>query len=275
MDNLNEFSNEALRYNAGKPRYDLIPPYALKTVVDVFTNGSLKYGDRNWEKGMNWSKCIASMKRHLAKFELGHDLDEETNLPHLSHIIANCMFLLEYYRLCPQKDDRDLKYLRPLRIGLDIDEVICDFIGGIKQKYGLEEPNSWNWSYKMKEWLKPSKELDKFYLNLKPLINPKDLLFEPTCYITNRPVSVEITQLWIENNGFPCVPVYCTTDKIKVAKNENLDVFVEDNYSTFVEMNNAGIYTLLLTQNHNKKYDVGMRRINNLNDIINRMDYFK
>ena len=272
---MTSMEQEALRFNDGKPRFDLLPTYAMKQVVDVFTNGAKKYGDKNWEKGMEWSKCIASIKRHLAKFELGHDLDEETNLPHLAHIVANCLFLLEYYKLCPMKDDRDLGYLKPLKIGLDIDEVLCDFIGGVREEYGFKEPNFWNWTYSMKDILKPSKELDDFYLSLKPLVKPSDLLFEPTCYITNRPVSVEITKQWIEKNGFPCVPIYSTTDKVKAAKEANIDVYIDDNYSNFVELNNAGVFTLLLTRSHNKKYDVGMRRIDNLNDVIEKMDYFK
>src|SRR5574344_94441 len=272
---MKEEKEEGLRFNKGKSRFDLLAPYTLKTVSDVLAIGAEKYGDRNWEKGMNWSKCIASLKRHLAKFELGHDLDDESGLPHLSHIICNAMFLLEYYRLCPMKDDRNVAYLRPLKIGLDIDEVICDFIGGMKEKFGLKEPNYWNWSYKMKELLKPSKELDKFYLNLKPLIEPNSLLFEPTCYITNRPVSKEITEQWIENNGFPCVPVYSTNDKITTAKEANIDVFIEDNYNNFVDLNNNGIFTLLLTRKHNEKYDVGMRRVNSLDEVVERLDYFK
>ena len=43
--------------------------------------------------------------------------------------------------------------------------------------------------------------MENFYLNLKPKINPKKLMFEPTCYITSRPVSTEITKQWIEKGN--------------------------------------------------------------------------
>ena len=69
-------------------------------------------------------------------------------------------------------------------------------------------------------------------------------MFEPTCYITSRPVSTEITKQWIEKNGFPCVPIY-TVDvnhsKIQVAKEAGIEVFIDDKFENFVELNNAGI----------------------------------
>jgi len=265
--------DEATRLNQGKPMYDLIPPYSLKLIADVLSFGAKKYDPHNWEKGMSWSKCIASIKRHLAKYELGNDLDEETNIPHLAHVMVNCMFLVEYYRLCPEKDDRSLKYLHYPKIGLDVDDVICDFVGGLHEKYGIDIHKFWNFSYDTKEILKPSKELDEFYLSLKPKINPSELLFEPKCYITNRPISEEITKKWIEQNHFPCVPVYNTKDKVKYAKESGIDIFIDDSFDNFVELNNAGVYTLLLTTEQNKRYDVGLRRIDNINDVITRFDY--
>ena len=41
------------------------------------------------------------------------------------------------------------------------------------------------------------------------------------------------------------------------------------NTKNFVELNNAGIDTYLLTMPHNEKYNVGNKRINNVNDIVN------
>ena len=36
----------------GKGRCDLLPPNALLRLARHFENGSKKYGDRNWEKGI-------------------------------------------------------------------------------------------------------------------------------------------------------------------------------------------------------------------------------
>lgn len=48
--------------------------FAITEMSKVLTAGSLKYADRNWEKG--WSKCLASLRRHIDKFESGVDFDE-------------------------------------------------------------------------------------------------------------------------------------------------------------------------------------------------------
>ena len=67
-------SGIGLRFNEGKTRKDLLPNFAITEMSKVITAGSLKYADRNWEKGMEWSKCIASLRRHIDKFESGIDL---------------------------------------------------------------------------------------------------------------------------------------------------------------------------------------------------------
>lgn len=270
-------AEEALRFNDNKVRYDLLPPHAIHQLARVLTKGAEKYAERNWEKGMNWSKCLASLKRHIAKFEMGIDNDEETGLLHLAHAMCNCAFILEYYKIYPQGDDRNQSYKHLPKIGLDIDGVLADFVGGIRSKYNLPEPKSWVWSYKIRDILKPSKQLDKFYLSLKPLINPNELLFEPTCYITARPVDTKITEKWLEDNGFPCMPVYTINmehSKEQVAKEANVDIFIDDYFKNFVELNNAGINTYLLSTVYNQKYDVGHKRINHINDIITRYQLF-
>lgn len=94
------------RFNAGKIRLDLIPPRATEGVAKVFTYGAQKYGDRNWEKCMEWTKMIASMKRHLLEIEKGENIDAESGLPHIDHVTANSMMLSEYATICAHTDDR-------------------------------------------------------------------------------------------------------------------------------------------------------------------------
>jgi hypothetical protein len=99
-----------IRHNEGKLRLDLIPPFATKEIGRVFTTGAGKYPERNWEKGMKWTTVIASLKRHLLEFELGEDMDPETGHYHMAHLATNAMFLLEYYKIYPEGDDRPRKY---------------------------------------------------------------------------------------------------------------------------------------------------------------------
>lgn len=98
--------NEGLRYNNGKPRYDLIHPVAERGLVDVLTKALDKYPEFNWERGMNWRTVIASLKRHLAAFEMGEEYDEESGLLHIDHVQANAHFLSTYQHLGEGIDDR-------------------------------------------------------------------------------------------------------------------------------------------------------------------------
>lgn len=146
--------NEGKRYNEGKVRIDLLPSYAIRQMAEVFTFGAIKYEPHNWTRGMPWSTVIASLKRHLLAHESGEDYDKETGLLHTAHIMANASFLTEYYKIYPQGDDRHIRYLNAPRIGLDIDDVLCDFVGGFANTYGLAQPNNWLWSYKTDAFFK-------------------------------------------------------------------------------------------------------------------------
>ena len=269
----NNGRGKALRFNEGKLRYDLVEPQAHKDMVEVLTMGATKYADRNWESGYKWSTPIASMKRHLAAMEAGEDYDPESGLLHVAHIACNAHFLNAFYYTFPQGDDRPKKFLNVPKIGLDIDEVLANFRSAWTKKWNIKECTSWHFDRKIDKRFKELKdngELDQFYLDFEPLIESTELPFEPHCYVTSRPVSVEITEEWLDKHGFPTKPVYCVgmrNSKVNVIREAGIEIFVDDKYENFVELNNAGIFTYLFSQPHNEKYDVGHMRINNLNEI--------
>lgn len=63
-----EFNTGARRdTQAGKGRFDLLPPRAIKRLAKHYENGARKYGDRNWEKGMPLSRFMDSAMRHMFK----------------------------------------------------------------------------------------------------------------------------------------------------------------------------------------------------------------
>ena len=263
-----------MRFNQGKLRYDLVEPHAHKDLVQVLTDGANKYADRNWQNGLTWTSVIASLKRHLAAIEIGEDYDPESGRLHIAHLAANAHFLNAFYYIFPQGDDRDKRFLKLPKIGLDIDDVIADFMGAWCKLYPeIGEANSWHFDYEIKNKFEKMREdgvLDEFYLNLEPLINPKDLPFIPHCYITSRPVSKEITEKWIQLMGFPTRPVYrvdILKSKVEFAKESGIEIFIDDSYDNFVDLNNAGIFTYLFTTSWNLRHDVGHMRINSLNDI--------
>ncbi|MDX1285706.1 MAG: dATP/dGTP diphosphohydrolase domain-containing protein [Draconibacterium sp.] len=263
-----------LRFNEGKLRYDLVHPKAHEDMVKVLTMGAKKYYDRNWERGMDWSKVIESLKRHVAAFEKGEDYDPESGLLHMAHAACNVHFLNAYYYLFPQGDNRPKRFLNQPNIGLDIDQVICDFTGAWCEKYGIENhPESWTFDPYVKERFKEMEkngELEDFYLSLKPMVKVADIPFEPHCYITARPVSTEITLKWLSMHNFPTKPVYTVpirSSKVKVAEEAGVEFFIDDSYENFLEMNRSGITTYLFTTPQNKRFDVGHLRINSLKDI--------
>jgi uncharacterized HAD superfamily protein len=265
--------HKGLRYNVGKLRYDLVNPWAHEQLVKVFTMGAEKYAPRNWEKGMSWSNVISSLKRHLAAIENGEDYDSESGLLHAAHVAWNAHALTAYYKLYPQGDDRPHTYLNHPKIGLDIDEVLCDWVGAWTKKFGYPIPKNWHFSYNNRDHFESfsKQELEDFYLSIPAKISPDELPFEPHCYITSRSVDVNLTKEWLKRNGFPCTPVYSIgwgESKVEIAKKSGIDVFVDDRWDNFVELNNAGICTYLLSAPHNARYNVGYKRINSLKDLI-------
>jgi hypothetical protein len=74
-----------------KPRPDLISPFAEERQGHWLRMGAAKYAERNWEKGMPFSRCVASLRRHVMKYQQGKR-DED----HLAAIMFNAMALIHY-----------------------------------------------------------------------------------------------------------------------------------------------------------------------------------
>lgn len=103
----------ALRYDGGKPRYDLIPCEPMDELAKVYEFGARKYAARNWEKGMSWGRCFGSLMRHAWAFWRGETHDPETGLHHMAHVAWNAFALLCYDRRQRGTDDRDVLPVGP------------------------------------------------------------------------------------------------------------------------------------------------------------------
>ena len=85
-----------LREIAGKLRMDLLPLEWVWALVNVLDRGAQKYEDRNWERGMKWSRCWGAMFRHAFKFAMGQRYDPETGCHHMAHVAWNALALMTY-----------------------------------------------------------------------------------------------------------------------------------------------------------------------------------
>lgn len=74
----------------GKGRYDLLPTKAVHRLAQHFENGAVKYGERNWEKGIPISDYIDSALRHLFRY-----LDGEDSEDHLAAAAWNCLCAIQ------------------------------------------------------------------------------------------------------------------------------------------------------------------------------------
>lgn len=96
--------------NAGTPP---TPLRALLAAVRVLEFGARKYKKANWAKGMPWSTAFTCTMSHLLKFLDGAEDDEESNQHTLAHAAVNLMFLIAYYSLYPEGDDRFKEFAAP------------------------------------------------------------------------------------------------------------------------------------------------------------------
>lgn len=98
---------EGRKDDHGKPRMDLLPPELLDAVANVLTFGATKYGDRNWEAGMDWGRCYAALMRHMNAWWSGEETDPETGMSHLWHAACCLTFLIAYESRGVGNDDRN------------------------------------------------------------------------------------------------------------------------------------------------------------------------
>lgn len=92
--------------DTGKPRYELLAPEFLEGTARILTFGARKYADRNWERGMKWSRCFGALMRHMWAWWRGEKLDPETGESHLLHAACCLMFLVAYEARSTGEDDR-------------------------------------------------------------------------------------------------------------------------------------------------------------------------
>jgi hypothetical protein len=89
----------------GKGRYDLIPGEPIRRLAGVYERGAKNHGDRNWEKGIPFSRCLDSALRHLNQYaeikRMGLEMDED----HAAQCMWNICALMHFEKYRPDLDD--------------------------------------------------------------------------------------------------------------------------------------------------------------------------
>ncbi len=88
-----------------KPMLNLLDAQALEGLAAVLTFGAKKYAADNWRGGINNSRLVASLLRHLFAIMRGEMVDPESGLPHIDHVGCNWMFLSNNLKNRPDLND--------------------------------------------------------------------------------------------------------------------------------------------------------------------------
>jgi len=102
---------EGKKFDQDKGRMDLVPPEAVDAIAVVLTFGAAKYGARNWEHGMDWSRPYGALLRHMLAWWAGEDTDDETGYSHLWHAMCCLAFLTTYEARGAGNDDRPVSFM--------------------------------------------------------------------------------------------------------------------------------------------------------------------
>jgi hypothetical protein len=108
--------NSGKKYDSGKDPWHLLPWDAVRGVVKILAFGAAKYGERNWERGMDWSRLQRAATEHLTVWFHGvwdddgnwsaQPNDPETGRSHLLHAACCVLFLAAMEIRRVGKDDR-------------------------------------------------------------------------------------------------------------------------------------------------------------------------
>ena len=102
----NTHKPKGIKYDADKPRFDLIPVYPLFKLAELYAAGAKKYGNRQWEGGMNVTRLWRALMSHALKYSAGENDDAQLKTHHLSMVMWYCCAILEIEITHPELDDR-------------------------------------------------------------------------------------------------------------------------------------------------------------------------
>lgn len=89
--------SQGVKYDAGKPAFELIPPHMEEELAKVLAYGARKYAPDNWKKVPGAKRrYMGAARRHMNAHRRGELRDPETGFLHLAHAAACLMFMGEF-----------------------------------------------------------------------------------------------------------------------------------------------------------------------------------
>jgi len=165
-----------------------------------------------------------------------------------------------------------MKTKKDIRIGLDLDQVLCDFYGPYVKLFG--EPKS---DFEITKNVNRKLSKDKTFWLLLPIINKPN--FEPALYCSKRVNPKEWSKQWLKQNGLPNKPFYQVwlqeQNKADFIKGR-VDLFIDDSVSNWKQLNEAGIPCLLMDCEYNRNIDTPLRIYSlDIDEIMRVYEQFK
>lgn len=158
-----------------------------------------------------------------------------------------------------------------MRLGLDIDGVICDFTGGVFRAAGVpltRYADIQGYDYtpvlNFREIWERIKGDELFWLGLAPVET-----HIPHCcgvYLTSRDCSDAVTRQWLHVHGFPKLPIINTRDKARAIEVQELDGLVDDCAAHFLAAEKVASCNFLVSRPWNREV-VTPRRIYRLEEL--------
>jgi hypothetical protein len=101
------FPAKAATYDDGKAPLATLPWAAITQMSYVQAYGHKKYGDfYNYKKGLEVSRNLSCVLRHVRDYMEGHDKDHESGLSPLAHAMCRLAFVLQNLEDGTAIDDR-------------------------------------------------------------------------------------------------------------------------------------------------------------------------
>lgn len=161
-----------------------------------------------------------------------------------------------------------------LKIYLDIDDVIADWVPTFCKRYNCPIPTTWSNPYITLDRLAELQNDRSFWFHL-PVRHRPD--FQPAGFLSARSIPKNWTYLFMALNKIPgrnnINQVPWNVSKVGKLKEFGCDIFIDDKAETFVECNANGVFCLLMDAPHNQHIVTNLRIYDlKLKTILNKWE---